>query len=392
MPVVDSAFLDWKRRAAERPIDDVARMLRLDLKKIAPHEFAGPCPRPGCGGHDRFAINTTKGVYNCRHCGGGDGIGLVMMARGVEFVAACEFINDEPAPDREARLTAEDRERLDREVAAREAEQARRREDENLFRARERGKLYDIWHRAIVGAPELAAYLRLRLGADVDRPHRLRLVRDMPYYSHGADRGEVLAHAPAMLAPIVGADGRFRGLHFTYLDLARPNGKLALTDAAGEPLPSKKVRGSQEGNWIELFAVERPRQLILGEGIEKVLAVWLAMSRIGRDLSSTAFWTSINLGNLGGPHDGAWTHPSLRNAAGRAARVPGPVPKLDGKAIAVPDSVTDLVLLGDSTSDRFTTHCALSRATARYARDGRTVRVAWAPEGQDFDDLLRVAA
>ena len=33
------------------------------------------------------------------------------------------------------------------------------------------------------------------------------------------------------------------------------------------------------------------------------------------------------------------------------------------------------------------TRCALARAAARYARAGRTVLVAWAPEGRDFNDI-----
>jgi hypothetical protein len=45
------------------------------------------------------------------------------------------------------------------------------------------------------------------------------------------------------------------------------------------------------------------------------------------------------------------------------------------------------VLLGDGDSDRFTTQNAMQRAEVRYARPWRQVRVAWAPEGADFDDL-----
>jgi hypothetical protein len=68
------------------------------------------------------------------------------------------------------------------------------------------------------------------------------------------------------------------------------------------------------------------------------------------------------------------------------------VPDLDAPAIVIPDSVEDLVLLGDSTSDEFTTRLAMCRAAARYAAPGRRVRVAWAPAGLDFDDLWRLAA
>jgi hypothetical protein len=57
-------------------------------------------------------------------------------------------------------------------------------------------------------------------------------------------------------------------------------------------------------------------------------------------------------------------------------------------AIAIPASVERLV--GDATSDRFSTELALLRASQRFAAPGRQVVVAWAPPGND--DLLREAA
>ncbi|HEY1309887.1 MAG TPA: toprim domain-containing protein, partial [Pseudolabrys sp.] len=56
-------------------------------------------------------------------------------------------------------------------------------------------------------------------------------------------------------------------------------------------------------------------------------------------------------------------------------------------AIAIPESVTDLVLLGDGDSDPFTTMTTMRRAEARYARPGLHIRVAMAPAGQDFNDV-----
>ena len=70
----------------------------------------------------------------------------------------------------------------------------------------------------------------------------------------------------------------------------------------------------------------------------------------------------------------------------------GPVPGPDPRAIVIPDTVTDLVLLGDGDSDRVKTECDLVRAGARWARPSRTVRIAWAPDGMDFNDVLRTAA
>jgi hypothetical protein len=84
----------------------MATILSLDLrlKKNGPHELTGPCPR--CLGVDRFNINTTKGAWFCRGCGakGGDGISLLMHARGLGFREAVEDLTGEsgdverPAP------------------------------------------------------------------------------------------------------------------------------------------------------------------------------------------------------------------------------------------------------------------------------------------------------
>src|SRR6516225_2390925 len=60
-------------------------------------ERVGPCPK--CGGDDRFSINTTKGVWNCRGCDvGGDVIRLVEHLDGVDFVAACTTLTGTPPP------------------------------------------------------------------------------------------------------------------------------------------------------------------------------------------------------------------------------------------------------------------------------------------------------
>jgi hypothetical protein len=217
---------------------------------------------------------------------------------------------------------------------------------------------------------------------------------DVPYFIHAAGADGKVAprevhRGPAMLAAIIGADGRFSGLHITYIDLAQPKGKLVLAEAAtGEVMPAKKVRGSKQGGRIELVRHAAPARLYLGEGIETVLSVHRALSATGRLALGAAFWSSVDLGNLGGKAAETVPHPTARSAAGRALRLPGPVPDLAEPGIPVPHSVCDLVLLGDSDSDRFTTEAALERARARYARPGRTIRIAWPPAGRDFNDML----
>ena len=52
-------------------------------------------------------------------------------------------------------------------------------------------------------------------------------------------------------------------------------------------------------------------------------------------------------------------------ADNRPQRVAGPEPDLNQPGIAIPDSVRDLVLLGDGDSDRFLTQCFIARAAKR---------------------------
>jgi hypothetical protein len=60
-------------------------------------ELVGPCPH--CGGDDRFAVNTTKKIFNCRGCGAkGDVIALVMFLDGCDFNAARVTLAGEPLP------------------------------------------------------------------------------------------------------------------------------------------------------------------------------------------------------------------------------------------------------------------------------------------------------
>lgn len=80
-------------------IADVAQRLGARLKRIGPHEFAGPCPV--CGGRDRFSVNTSKDVWNCRGCCiGGDTIDLAQHALSLGFVAAREFVTGGREPAR----------------------------------------------------------------------------------------------------------------------------------------------------------------------------------------------------------------------------------------------------------------------------------------------------
>src|SRR5262245_46093589 len=77
---------DWIAQArAVRIQDEIARR-EIKLKGRGPERY-GPCTK--CGGTERFAINASKQIWNCRGCQrGGDVISLVQHLDGCTFDAA----------------------------------------------------------------------------------------------------------------------------------------------------------------------------------------------------------------------------------------------------------------------------------------------------------------
>jgi hypothetical protein len=365
--ISDAAIAELKAR---NPCDKIAGQwvrLRAHGKKLI-----GPCPlhSPDPEAKDSTSFECDAEGWVCASChDGGDVIRLVALRHGLDprkdFLEAVKLLGGiiEPSAERTAELARE-----------REIRKNKRERDTNEFRERERRTGFDMWHAGErYPFTPVEKYLQLR---GLERlPDRLQL-RYAPViaYFHGEETGElgrrsprVVHRGPAMLAPIVDAGGIFRGVHITWIDLAAPNGKAIIRDPDnGDPLPAKKVRGSQAGNVIRLVDVASPAQLYIGEGIETVLSAWSALKRADRDLAGVSFWSSISLGNLAGKAVAAIAHPTLKDARGRARRVPGRQPDFDAPSIGIPNSVTDVVLLGDGDSDRFTTHCALARASLRF--------------------------
>lgn len=399
--ISDAAIDELKQR---NPCDQVAAQW-VTLRRGGKLGMVGPCPlhSPDPNARDSTSFECNAEGWVCASCAdGGDVIKLTALRHGLhprdDFRRILELLGGvaEVDAERAAELARE------REVRAN-----RKAQEANIFRENERRAAFDIWHagRLFLGTP-VEDYLKLR--GMVALPERLKL-RFAPAaaFFHGQEENEVgrkarrvIFRGPAMLAPIVDGGGKFRAIHMTWLDLARPSGKAEIRDPdSGDPLPAKKVRGSKAGNVIPLAeALGEAKRWIMGEGIETVLSVWFAYAVAPRNEAreafrrETAFRAAVDLGNIGGRAAATVTHPTLTGDSGRPRRVPGPQPDPAAPAIALPDSVDDLVLLGDGDSDRFTTQCALARAGARYARPGRTVRVAWAPEGMDFNNLLRGAA
>lgn len=411
----DPAFDAWVDRAKAISTLNAAFKFSFSPKGSAGRttrptgEIAGPCPR--CGGVDRFSVNATTGLWNCRGTGKG-GADAISLARylliDASFLEAVTFLTGEPKPGRPAtEPTAE-------EIAAQEAALAQRKADDeaarakteranNQFREDERRRCHALW-RAGEAAPGslVEAYLRWRCIPGVPAGAKLRLHREI-HLRHPAGRdGAIVWTGPAMLAPIAGNDGRFIGLHMTWLDPALAEGALP-ADAKGklvlvidgEKLDVKRSRGTKQGGHLVLVPAPSAyvTRIVIGEGIETVLSVWAAMLEAGEDLSTTEFWSSIDLGNLGGKAVASIAHPTRKKAdkTGRLfpLRVGGPEPDVSdpSRSIAIPDSVEQVLILADGDSDRFTVEMTVARASARWARPGLTVRVAWPEDGGDFNDM-----
>lgn len=397
---------DWIDEARKAKVIDVAVALGATLKGGAV-EKVGPCP--ACGGDpraDRFGVNLRKNVFNCRRCGvGGDAIALAALVNGLDvrspegFERAVEIVTGRPRPGG-ARLSDEEYARMAAEREARQAEAARREEkrrrDEERYRERAIERARAEWGRARPAAGTPAeAYLRLR-GVSLPASARIRYHPQLPYWR---EEGKApLFTGPAMVAAIT-AGGQIIGLHRTWIDLDAKGGKREIADPqTGEILAAKKVLGSKRAGWIVLCAAcgAAPERLVIGEGIETVLSVREALIEARSPLlDGTMFVSSVDLGNLAGKATERVRHPTLTktDSLGRVqpVRVAGPEPDMSEPGLAIPASVREMLLLGDGDSEPVMTRYALERAARRHARRGLTIRGAFAPEGLDFNDLMRQA-
>jgi hypothetical protein len=362
--------------AKAKGMTEVMRMLELTGLQRHGVEWVGPCPH--CGGTDRFGINTRKGQFLCRRCGGkGDVIGLVMFVRGIEFKAALDWLC---GPKQE--ISAKERAERDR----RAAENAARKDREAAqFRARALAEAREMWQAAQAQHLLIWAYLEAR---GITRhllpvlPVCLRLAPSLPYMvanpdAAGATRWIEAHRGPAMIAAVQGQDGKLCAVHRTWFDLAQPQGKARiLHPVTGEAMPRKKIWGSKKGGAIRLRPNPDPAAttLVMGEGIETTLT-----AAVAGVWPEAHFWAGVDLGNMSG-----------QRASGKGMKFAG-LPDLDdGDAFLPPPWVTRLIFIKDGDSDPRDTRAKLEAGLRRamLARPGLRGQIAACPPGKDLNDLL----
>jgi hypothetical protein len=377
---------DIEEIKARNPLADVASGY-VQLRRMG-KRLVGPCPM--CGGGARSGrFEVLEDGWVCAVCqDGGDVIRLIEQVEGIDFKAAIERLGGR---------TAIDPERAQKLFAAREKKRLGREASSQKYREAERARLRKVWQQAAPIHGTLAeAYLA---GRGLRMPSvcpGLRYLPNVPYF-HGEqfdERGHKTSieihRGPAMLAAFIRPDGRFGGLHTTWLSNDDPPRKVNLADPeTGELLNAKKMRGSKTAAHIAIAVTAGPpTRLVVGEGIETVLAVWTALVSAAAELAEAAFWAAGDLGNLAGRATGSIAHPTLKLPNGRPRRVPNDQPDPDDPGLSISDSVQELILLGDGDSENLLTQHAMTRAARRYGRPGRVVRIAMAPSGQDFNDAL----
>lgn len=352
----------------------VGRLVKL---KRQGRRLVGLCPFH----HEKtpsFGVHPSGRYFKCFGCGAaGDAIGFTMRAHGLDFTSAVRVLSadmgipvDGPRAQVDPDVARKRAEEFARQEERRRAEEQQERDDAIAWCRR-------LWREARDNTTDIAlAYLRgrgLQLGA---LPASIRCQARMAHKESGRE-------LPCMLAAIQDLEGRVVGLHRTFLHRS-PDGSVHKTALK----PAKKMNGEAWGGAVRL-SMPAPT-LVIGEGLETVLSVMQSLdgTPAGEGL---AFWAALSLGNLAGRGKGlGGPHPTRTLKDGRPARLPSTRPDPDHPAIRLPAWARRVVILADQdNADPPAAEALLQCAANRFRAEGRDVRIARPPEGQDFNDVLR---
>ena len=384
--------------ARNADILEAARSLHAQLKRAGSAEWVGPCPE--CGGTDRFSVNTTKRLFNCRGSGGGDVIKMVSHLLGCAGIDAAERLTFRGRPDRSRDETAEERaarhtawakqkaQRLERDEADVKEAAAKARVDEQHIEA-VIGRAVDLYDAA---ARHGRAYVEEKRGLKLPKRYfvDIKFVAELDYWGLENDAAEhpvKLAVLPAVIAIIREPYGAAIGIAQTYLDPKEPVKWQPTGSIRNSP---KKIRGDKKGGMIRLGRIGET--MALGEGWENV-AAWDTLRRMGAFGDGImgveiALAAAVDLGNLAGRSTGSSPHRVLRDADRRPLHISNGEPDPQAPGVIIPDGVRYIHLIADSDSEVHATTAKLQCAVKRFAAKGFDGMIEWPEPGHDFNDLL----
>lgn len=359
--------------ARGRTMREVVDFLPLqDLQNVA-GELTGPCPK--CGGNDRFSINVKKGVFNCRSCGAGDPLQLVMMYYDCDFMEAVEHLEGNAA------LEIDPAEVERRQEAKRLADEKSEREVAQ-YRDWSRRRAVEIWKSAGSFWGTMAEdYLRHR-GLDLSgRGYSFKCFRFIaahPYVKKIGGVNQTLHTGPALISAVQDPQGRLSAVHQTWIDLAAPSGKAEIPNPGLKiPPKSKLVQGSKKGGAIRLTGNACTSTLVMAEGIETTLS---ALVTAPDSVTAASYWAGVDLGNMSGVME----------------RVPGTrysgLPDLtDQDAWLPPLNVDRLMFVEDGDSEPKMTRARLTSGLlrAKNANPNLRAEIVQAGAGVDLNDVLK---
>lgn len=351
--------------------------LRVDLKK-AGRKYKACCPF-----HNEktpsFIVDPDKNNFKCYGCDkGGDAIQFLIEYDGLSFKDAVYQIaeyygivqTDSARLFKKTPPPAQGRSLDNAAVQARKIMSAR--------------KLLKATRPAIGTLVE--AYLKSRAIDPAFIPDAtLQQIRFHPkcayWHPVGGGQPKIIAHAPAMIAPMQNSDGEVCAAHITYLKSdGSGKAKIADPDNAGEFLTAKKMRGAPWGCVIRLGPADWGMQF--AEGIENGLSAMICKP-------DDPVWVTGSLGNMAGSGLGDGDpHP---NKPGQ--KLPSIHPDLCRHGFLPPPECGHVILIADNDmKDPLSGEAMMARAERRMRMMGFYPEVLWPPAGMDLNDVMMGAA